>query len=130
MAEYKGRSGIVQVFSGINVLVGLWLILAPWFLGYPRALAAMWNDTVVGIAVLLLAGIRAVAPTRFIGISRANMVLGVWLILAPFVLQYGGDGSVLENIATWNDSIMGVIVIASAWLSAEITRRAHFLGNE
>jgi hypothetical protein len=130
MTEYKGRSGIVQVFSGINILVGLWLVLAPWFLGYPRAYEAMWNDTAVGVAVLLLALIRAIAPTRFVGISRANMLLGLWLILAPFVLDYGRGGLVFENVATWNDIVMGIVVIVSAWLSAEITRRARFLGNE
>ncbi|MCW8195954.1 SPW repeat protein [Proteobacteria bacterium 005FR1] len=130
MAEYKGRSGIVQVFSGINLLAGLWLVLAPWFLGYPRAYAAMWNDTAVGVLVLLLALIRAIAPTRFVGISRANMLLGLWLIVAPFVLDYGRGGLVFDHVATWNDIVLGIVVIVSAWLSAEVTRRAHFLGNE
>jgi hypothetical protein len=129
MAEYTGRKGIAQLFSGINVLAGLWLVLAPWFLGYSRVDAALWNDVLVGAAVLILAIIRVVAPGRLVGVSRANVVLGVWLLLAPFVLRYG-RGFVLENVAAWNDIVLGVIVMTSAWLSAEITRRTRFLGNE
>jgi hypothetical protein len=129
MAEYTGRMGIAQIFSGINVLAGFWLIIAPWFLGYSGVPTALWNDVVVGAAVLILAGLRAIVPGRFVAVSRANIVLGLWLIVSPFVLQYG-RGLVLENVATWNDIVLGVIVMASAWLSAETTRRARFLGNE
>lgn len=129
MAEYKGRRGIVQVFSGITLLPGLWLIIAPWLLGYDLVAAPKWNDVLVGAAVLVLAGVSLILPARYRAISRINMTLGAWLIIAPFVLPYG-EGAVVSNVAFWNDLVLGIVIITSAWLSAETTRRISSLGNE
>lgn len=56
------REEIVSL-SGLNVLAGIWLIIAPWVLGYstrdPR-----WNDIILGIIVFLLAVGSAEATAR------------------------------------------------------------------
>ena len=36
--------------------------------------------------------------------SGSNAVLGIWLLLAPFVLMYG------VSAATWNDIVLGVLI--------------------
>lgn len=115
--------GIAQTFSGLNLLAGLWLIIAPWLLGYDTVPAALWNDSVVGIAVVILAGLRMLAPARHLGISRINAVLGLWLIVSPFVLQYG-EGFVMRNVAFWNDVVLGSIVFVLARLSIATVKRA------
>lgn len=109
----------VMTASGINVVAGIWLILAPFILDYvPRE--AWWNDILVGLAVLILAGSRFGAP-RSPGPSWVNVILGIWLILAPFVLGYADMTTPL-----WNDIILGIIVAASAGWSAAVTpRRTH-----
>lgn len=40
--------------SWINVLIGIWMIIAPFIISYQRT-AAYWNEVLVGIAVALLA---------------------------------------------------------------------------
>lgn len=110
--------------SGLNILAGLWLIVAPFVLGY-GAMAPRWNDIVLGIVIGVFALIRTFTPLRAQWLSWANIILGLWLIVAPFALNYTGQASL------WNDIVLGIVVIAlSAWsygaTTATLTQRtAH-----
>lgn len=37
----------------INFILGLWLIISPFLLGYSNVRPAMWNEMIVGILVLI-----------------------------------------------------------------------------
>lgn len=39
----------------IFVLAGIWLIIAPFVIGYSSTVSALWNDIVVGIIVAVVA---------------------------------------------------------------------------
>nr|WP_281166742.1 SPW repeat protein [Thermus igniterrae] len=39
----------------LNVLLGVWLILSPWLLGFSGVGNAMWNALIVGVLVGALA---------------------------------------------------------------------------
>ena len=114
----------VKAASGFNIIAGIWLIAAPFVLGYADfAEAALWNEIVVGAIVLVLAAVRVGNPARFTGLSWANLAVGLWLIAAPFVCGYTDVGR-----AMWNDIIMGIIIAALAASSASMTnsfRRYH-----
>lgn len=117
----QGRPGspqgnAVKVASGLNVVAGLWLIAAPFLLAYSGITAALWNDILIGATVLILAGTRAAKSDRNTGLSWTNVVLGLWMIAAPFVLTYTGTAAAL-----WNDIIVGVIVASLATWSALAT---------
>ncbi len=45
----------------INAILGLWLIAAPFVLGYSGSAVPLWNDVGVGVIVAVLAGWAAVA---------------------------------------------------------------------
>lgn len=53
-----------------------------------------------------------------------GIILGIWLIIAPFVLQY-------QNItnAMWNDIILGVLVVASSYLLSTDVRKTSVGGG-
>gem|GEM_PF-697315 len=104
--------------SGINILAGLWLVLAPFALGFSGVEAAMWNSVVVGAAVAILAMVRVAKPLEFEGLSWLNFVLGLWLIASPFVLGFADLVGVM-----WNFVILGAIIFAMAAWSAMATRR-------
>ncbi len=57
----------VRWASGLNIVLGAWLITAPFTLGYSEVMAAVWNDVVVGLIVLSLAIWSAVAGSRAAG---------------------------------------------------------------
>lgn len=44
----------------VNVVLGVWLILSPWILGFSGMTNAMWNAVIVG----LLVGVLALSVTR------------------------------------------------------------------
>lgn len=39
----------------INLLLGVWLILAPFVLGYSDTNKALWSDLIVGVVIVILA---------------------------------------------------------------------------
>ena len=66
---------------------------------------AMWNNVVVGALLGILAMVRWGMDQP--GWSWINLLLGIWLVISPFVL-------VLGTAAMWNNVILGIIVAAFA----------------
>ena len=101
-----------------NVLVGVWLVIAPWILMYGDAGAARTNDLWIGLAIIAV----ALVGTRVPGFRFINSALGVWLVMAPFVLVYPGVAPV------FNDVIVGMVVLGLSLVPSirrsDIRRRA------
>ncbi len=114
---YEQPGAQVRTASGLNILVGLWLILSPWALAFSTVDAARWNCVIIGLAIAIFAMVRVAAPLQYEGLSWMNFVLGIWLILSPFLLNYGGI-----EAAMWNSVIVGLIVLILAAWSAVATR--------
>jgi hypothetical protein len=84
----------------LNVILGFWLVSAPFVLDY-RINQAQLNSLCVGLGVMLFAlGAIGIPKLRY-----ANTLLAVWLIVSPFVLNYGG-----YRTATLNDIVVGLLV--------------------
>ena len=115
--QRQTTTGQVQVASGLNALVGLWEIAAPFVLTYSAIAAATTNDVIVGVIVAVLAAIRVFWAYGAAWLSWVNVVLGVWLIIAPFVLTYSGTPMT-------NDIIVGIIIAVLGTWSALATRGA------
>lgn len=100
----------VRTASGLDVLAGLWLVIAPFALNYSANGGSTTNDVVVGIAVVLLAGIQMLGDNyRVSAPSWINAALGAWLIAAPFLLSIPSGSA-----AMWNDIVVGAVVLVSA----------------
>jgi SPW repeat len=111
-----GWRDTVVLLSGLNVLAGIWLIIAPWVLNY-RAGDPKWNDVVFGAIVALFGLVRAGGAFRESWLSWLNAAIGVWLFIAAFTI----DSS---RTAGWNDVILGVIVFVLAIGSASASEEA------
>ena len=101
----------VMVLSGLNVLAGIWLIIAPWVLGYSTS-DPRWNDVVFGFVIGVLALIRATGGVREDWVSAINALIGIWLIVAAFTIDQ-------TTTAMWNDVILGIVVFVLAIASVE-----------
>lgn len=108
----------VATASGLNVLAGIWLIIAPFVLGYQSG-DPIWNDVVFGAIVAVLALARVAGAQRASELSWVNALIGVWIFASAFWLDSSGT-------AAANDIILGVIVfvlgLASATASEDATR--------
>jgi hypothetical protein len=104
--------------SGILILVGIWELLAPFIWGYATIVEPLWNDVLFGAALIVLAGVSVLSESETTdrGLDWVNTVIGLWLIAAPFILNYTGLTSAL-----WNDIIVGIItVVLSAWAAVSV----------
>jgi hypothetical protein len=103
----------------VNILLGIWVIVAPFVLASALFSAAIWNNIATGIAVAIVALLRTSMP-RQSAWSWANVILGIWLLISPFVLGFAAPRLL------WNDVILGIIIalvgISNAWWSV---RREH-----
>src|SRR5262249_4669163 len=90
--------------SWVNIVLGIWVIISPFVLGIPTP-KGIWNNIVIGAMVGILAIIRWRMHQP--GWSWLNLILGIWLVISPFVLF-------LSGAAMWNNVILGIIVAAFA----------------
>jgi hypothetical protein len=116
-AEIADARGTSVWISSVNVIAGIWLIIAPFVLLYQRGTARV-NDIVLGIVIGVFALIRALAPGAGTAwLSWLNALWGIWLIIGSFILGYAGA-------ARTNDIILGIIVLVfGLWSQAETEQR-------
>ena len=50
--------------SWLNVVLGIWVIASPRILGYTTNNAALWDNVIFGIVVVILAGWTAITEAR------------------------------------------------------------------
>jgi hypothetical protein len=94
----------------LEIVVGLWLCIAPWALGYPGPWhAAGWSAIVVGVGVLLFSFEDLLLPSEIE--EWIELGLGLALMVSPWAWAYS------DNIpATLNAVISGFLVSgAAAW---------------
>ena len=104
--------------SWLNILLGIWVIISPFALAFGVFPRAMWNNVATGAAIVILAIIRTSASQQP-GWSWSNVILGVWLIISPFVLAFA------MPVALWNNVILGIIIAIVALANAATTRARH-----
>lgn len=69
-----------------NAVLGVWLILSPWALGFHGEHAVMANMVIVGALLLAVACGAMLVPRAWEEWSEG--VLGLWMIASPWVLGY------------------------------------------
>ena len=103
--------------------LGLWLAVSPWLAGYGGHPAATADAAVVGLVLALAGHFEASCELSIHGV---NLVAGLWLLAAPFVL--GFDGLV---VAAANSVAVGAAVTAlavqSLGLDRDLLRLSHTL---
>jgi hypothetical protein len=109
--------------SSVNLLAGIWLLFAPTVLNYSAITQAAWNDRIVGVLILLFALVRVIRPGSLAVLSWLNALLGVWLIIAPFLLVYGTATLLDPGAARGNDVVVGLLVLIMGLWSARSTTR-------
>jgi len=89
---------------------GAWLCLSPfWLVSYASPVStAAWNSYVVGVLVVLFALAALARPRRWE--EWVEIVLGIWLVISPFVLLFYGN----EKGAAWNTIVLGLLIGADA----------------
>lgn len=99
----------------VMLLFGVWLFFSPFVLRFSSFTgAAAWDSYILGVGVAVVAIIALAVPRLWE--EWINVVLGIWLVVAPFLLGFSG-----ENAATWNHVVLGIAIGADAiWAMADV----------
>ncbi len=97
----------------VSAAFGVWLIFSPWMLNTTGRAAD--SDHLVGALIVTFAVIAMAEVGR--AVRFINVLFGAWLIIAPFLLSGFTTG------ATWNDLIIGIIVILLSFRRGKISKR-------
>jgi|ERR1700761_658577 hypothetical protein len=101
--------------SGVNIVLGLWMIASPWVFDYSGK-AAVFSSLTVGALVALLAAIRVASLHDSAGLSGINLLLALWTVVSPWAYGYmTNEGALLNNI------VVGILIAALASWSAIAT---------
>jgi hypothetical protein len=110
--------------DGANLILAAWLFISPWvlqfaFTGAPGGSVAAWNAWVLGVVVFLVA--LSTMGRRFVkGQEWLNLVLGVWIFIAPWVLAFAGRNST----PAWDHWIVGALIFLVSAGAVSTTRTA------
>lgn len=97
----------VALVDGPVFLLGLYCAVSPWIVHYSASQPALVpHNLIIGIAIGLLALGFTRAPERMYGLSWACCALGVWMIVAPWIVGDGPDAGVI-----WNNIIIGALAV-------------------
>ncbi|MEU9888865.1 SPW repeat protein [Sphaerisporangium sp. NPDC051011] len=105
--ELAAESPAARAVTGLTFLTGLYLAISPWVVGFDRFTTLTVNDLIVGIALALLALGLASAYGRTHGIAWVAPVIGVWTIIAVWVVS----GHVATTATIWNNVVTGAVAL-------------------
>jgi len=106
-----------------SFMLGLWLALSPWLAGYVEHEAATANAIVVGLALALCSHFECVACDEMPA-EWMNLAAGVWLICAPFVLEFTSSAIGSANSVLVGGGVSALAVSALA-LDKHLGRLLH-----
>jgi SPW repeat-containing protein len=107
----------------INILLGVWLIVAPFVMGYSSSTLELANDVAIGVVFIgcswwILAGL-----TGQIACSALEFVGGLWLVATPFYFHYEKMSRVYANNVVIG--VLAAMLAASAtWMLSSRLRTA------
>lgn len=99
------------------VVLGVWLVVAPFILAYGHK-GATANELVVGILLAALAWVRLRSPVDAWA-TWTSGVLGLWLVFSPFIFGY------VHPATYWNQLGVGILIVIAALASVGDSIRHH-----
>jgi len=87
-----------------NLILGLFLLLSPWIVGYSGS--PEQNALISGV---IIAGLSVAALAAFAQWEEwLNLLLGLWVLVSPWVLGFQGTAAAMVHI------VIGILVAALA----------------
>jgi hypothetical protein len=105
--EAAAETPTARVVEGLTFLTGLYLAISSWVVGFNHITTLTANNLIVGIALAVLALGFASAYGRTHGITWVAPLLGVWTIIAPWVV----NGGVATTASMVSNVVIGAIAV-------------------
>ncbi len=121
MVRLKQRSDLSAI-NIINALLAAFLFFSPWLIGFTEVEPAFWNAWVCGplIGFLAIAAVNALYEWE----EWANAALGLWTLVAPWVLGFSHAPGAL-----WTHVGVGLAIVVLAAVELWRMRRGDVSAN-
>lgn len=96
----------VQLAEGLMLLAGLFAAVSPWIVGFHGQMSLTVNNLITGITIAVLAVGFTSAYGRTHGIAFVVPLLGVWMIIAPWVVS----GVHTTAGLIWSNVVVGAVI--------------------
>ena len=110
MLRLRDYAAEARIASGIDILLGSWLILSPWLFDC-SAKSATLSSVTAGVLIALLAAIRVASVSDSAGLSGIDLILAFWIVASPWVYEYATNAPALMDHV-----VVGVLVALLAIL--------------
>ncbi|WP_166355511.1 SPW repeat protein [Phytoactinopolyspora limicola] len=101
---------VAQSADGLVFLSGLYVAMSPWVIGFTEHSSMTASNLFAGLAVALLGIGFAAVYGHMHGIAWVAPLLGVWVIVSPWVV----DGGTPETAAIVSNVIAGAVIVLCA----------------
>jgi hypothetical protein len=109
-AEQAATTPAAQAVEAISLITGLYLAASPWIVGFNGMMTLAVTNLITGIAYAVLMGGFGHAYERTHGMAWAAALLGVWSIIAPWLVS----GSVATTRTIISNIIAGAVALVLA----------------
>lgn len=101
-------------------LLGAVIMVSPWIVDQSDHRAAVVNASLVGLALLIFAGLEILHNHRWY--EYAVLLLGVWLFAAPFFLDYA-NLMPLAALHYFLGAIVALLAVLEIWQDKDLSDR-------
>ncbi|GGT30363.1 SPW repeat protein [Streptomyces purpureus] len=100
-AKMLGTRGVAAV-EELVLLAGIYAAISAWTVHFAAAKPELaLSNLICGIAIAVLGLAMSMAPERSQDLNFVVLLLGVWLIISPWVVSRdAGTGAILSNVIT------------------------------
>ncbi len=97
----------------INGVLGIWLVISPWVLGFAGERGATVNFVIVGILLLAAALGAMYVPKAWE--EWTECILGLWMVISPWIVRYSTVHSARTDAV-----VIGIVaLILGFWAAAQ-----------
>ncbi|GGZ46110.1 SPW repeat protein [Streptomyces bluensis] len=124
--ERTASSGPAIAVEGLILLAGVYAAISPWVVHFAGQANITVNNLIVGITVGLIGLGLALAPERMLRVAWVIAPLGIWLLIAPWVVTVAHSaraGIIWNNV--WLGAVTAVLGLAAVGLTVGVNRRAR-----
>jgi len=108
-----------QIAEGLTLLSGLYLAVSPYVVGFTDHRALWFSNLYAGTALALLALLYASAYGRTHGLAWCAPVIGLWVIVSPWLVQGTADQPVTKAIT--NNVVVGALCVVFSLAAMSVT---------
>lgn len=105
--DTKQNEGATRWRDAVNLVLGIWLLIAPQLLTYGTTPEMAWNAYIVGAVV----AIDALLALFAFGLWEewVTLIAGAWMVVSPWTI-----GVMFQGKFDWNSVVVGVVICGLA----------------